>query len=64
MQRFAALFDEIDSTTATNAKVAAMARYFAEAPPATRRAVTSTTLMYRQIRWVKSLASVRIKPEH
>ena len=34
MQRFAALFDAIDSTTSTNAKVAAMARYFAEAPPA------------------------------
>jgi DNA ligase 1 len=34
MHRFAALFDEIDSTTSTNAKVAAMARYFAEAPPA------------------------------
>ena len=34
MLRFAALFDEIDSTTSTNAKVAAMARYFAEAPPA------------------------------
>ena len=34
MLRFARLFDEIDSTTSTNAKVAAMARYFAEAPPA------------------------------
>ena len=34
MQRFAALYDEIDSTTSTNAKVAAMARYFAEAPKA------------------------------
>src|SRR5688572_16114024 len=34
MLRFAALFDAIDSTTSTNAKVAAMARYFAEAPPA------------------------------
>src|SRR5688572_10163329 len=34
MGRFAALFDQIDSTTSTNAKVAAMARYFAEAPPA------------------------------
>jgi len=32
--RFARLFDAIDSTTSTNAKVAAMARYFAEAPPA------------------------------
>ena len=32
MRRFAALYDEIDSTTSTNAKVAAMARYFAEAP--------------------------------
>jgi DNA ligase-1 len=28
------LFDEIDRTTSTNAKVAAMARYFREAPPA------------------------------
>jgi DNA ligase-1 len=34
MERFARLFDAIDSTTSTNAKVAAMARYFAEAPPA------------------------------
>ena len=34
MLRFSALFDAIDSTTSTNAKVAAMARYFGEAPPA------------------------------
>ena len=34
MRRFAQLFDEIDRTTSTNAKVAAMARYFGEAPPA------------------------------
>ena len=34
MQRFAALFDAIDRTTSTNAKVAAMASYFATAPPA------------------------------
>ena len=34
MFRFAELFDALDSTTSTNAKVAAMARYFAEAPPA------------------------------
>ena len=34
MIRFARLFDEIDGTTSTNAKVAAMARYFAEAPAA------------------------------
>jgi DNA ligase-1 len=34
MLRFTALFDQIDSTTSTNAKVAAMARYFAAAPPA------------------------------
>ena len=34
MRRFAQLFDAIDSTTSTNAKVAAMARYFAEARPA------------------------------
>ena len=33
MFRFAALFDALDSTTSTNAKVGAMARYFAEAPP-------------------------------
>ena len=32
MRRFAALYDEIDSTTSTNAKVAAMARYFDGAP--------------------------------
>jgi DNA ligase-1 len=34
MFRFARLFEAIDRTTSTNAKVAAMARYFAEAPPA------------------------------
>src|ERR671919_35188 len=34
MQRFALLYDEIDRTTSTNAKVAAMAEYFASAPPA------------------------------
>ena len=34
MLRFALLFDEIDRTTSTNAKVAALARYFAEAPAA------------------------------
>ena len=34
MIRFARLYDAIDSTTSTNAKVAAMARYFGEAPPA------------------------------
>jgi DNA ligase 1 len=33
MKRFAELFDEIDRTTSTNAKVAALARYLAEAPP-------------------------------
>src|SRR5687768_965403 len=34
MKRFAQLYDEIDRTTSTNAKVAAMARYFGEAPHA------------------------------
>jgi DNA ligase 1 len=34
MRQFAALYDEIDSTTSTNAKVAAMVRYFASAPRA------------------------------
>src|SRR5215217_366435 len=34
MLTFARLFDAIDSTTSTNAKVAAMARYFGDAPPA------------------------------
>ena len=34
MRGFAGLYDEIDSTTSTNAKVAAMARYFNEAPRA------------------------------
>lgn len=33
MKRFAQLYDEIDRTTSTNAKVAAMARYFVSAPP-------------------------------
>jgi DNA ligase-1 len=34
MVRFSRLFDAIDRTTSTNAKVAAMAAYFAGAPPA------------------------------
>jgi DNA ligase-1 len=34
MLRFARLFDDIDRTTSTRAKVAAMRGYFAEAPPA------------------------------
>ena len=34
MKRFARLFAELDETTKTNEKVAAMARYFAEAAPA------------------------------
>jgi DNA ligase-1 len=34
MKRFARLFSEIDETTRTNEKVAAMARYFSEARPA------------------------------
>jgi DNA ligase-1 len=32
MKRFAALFAELDATTATNAKVAALTRYFREVP--------------------------------
>jgi DNA ligase-1 len=34
MKRFARLYDEIDRTTSTNAKVNAIAAYLAEAPPA------------------------------
>ncbi|MDB4884366.1 MAG: ATP-dependent ligase [Gemmatimonadetes bacterium] len=34
MKRFARLYSAIDSTTSTNAKIAAMAAYFAEAAPA------------------------------
>lgn len=34
MKRLVTLFQEIDSTTSTNAKIAALARYFQEAPPA------------------------------
>jgi DNA ligase-1 len=34
MKRFAALYDAIDSTTSTNAKVAAMVAYFRDAPAA------------------------------
>jgi ATP-dependent DNA ligase len=34
MKRFANLYDAIDSTTSTNAKVAAMVAYFKDAPPA------------------------------
>ncbi len=34
MKRFAELYDEIDRTTSTNAKVSALARYLAAAPPA------------------------------
>ena len=34
MKRFAALYDAIDGTTSTNAKIAAMVKYFGEAPAA------------------------------
>jgi DNA ligase-1 len=34
MRRFAQLYEALDSTTSTNAKVAAMVAYFAEAAPA------------------------------
>ncbi len=34
MREFADLYDEIDTTTSTNLKVAAMVRYFRSAPPA------------------------------
>ncbi len=34
MKQFAQLFDQMDATNKTNAKVAAMERYFLEAPPA------------------------------
>jgi ATP-dependent DNA ligase len=34
MRRFSALYEAIDQTTSTNAKVAALAAYFREAPPA------------------------------
>jgi DNA ligase-1 len=34
VKRFAALYDAIDATTSTNAKVAAMVKYFSGAPPA------------------------------
>src|SRR5256712_12292710 len=34
VRRFATLYDALDSTNSTNAKVAAMQAYFAEAPPA------------------------------
>lgn len=34
MKRFSALYEALDSTTSTNAKVEAMARYFTGAPPA------------------------------
>ena len=33
MRVFAELYDEIDTTTSTNLKVAAMVRYFGSAPP-------------------------------
>ena len=34
MKAFAALYEELDTTSSTNLKVAAMARYFRQAPPA------------------------------
>ena len=34
MKRFTQLYDEIDRTTSTNEKVAALVRYLSEAPPA------------------------------
>ena len=34
MRRFSALYEALDRTTSTNEKVAALAAYFREAPPA------------------------------
>ena len=34
MRRFAQLYERLDRTTSTNNKVAALADYFADAPPA------------------------------
>ena len=34
MKRFSALYEALDRTTSTNAKVAALVAYFREAPPA------------------------------
>ena len=54
MKRFAALYDAIDRTTATSAKVAALVSYFREAPPADAAWAASFLLGRRPKRLVRA----------
>ncbi len=56
MRRFASLYDALDATTSTNAKVAAMQAYFAEAPPAD----AAWTLFFLTGRRLKRLVAPRL----
>ncbi len=58
MKRFAALYDAIDGTTSTNAKVAAMVAYFGAAPPRDA-AWTVYFLTGRRLRRLVPSASIR-----
>ena len=58
MLRFARLFDAIDSTTSTNAKVAAMADYFTSTPPADA-AWAAFFLTGRRLKRLVSYVSIR-----
>ena len=58
MLRFARLFDAIDRTTSTNAKVAAMAEYFSSTPPADA-AWAAFFLTGRRLKRLVSYVSIR-----
>src|SRR5258708_23202931 len=58
MRRFSALYDAIDQTTSTNAKVEALAAYFRDAPPADA-AWATFFLTGRRLRRVVASAALR-----
>ncbi len=58
MRRFSALYDAIDRTTSTNAKVEALAAYFRDAPPADA-AWATFFLTGRRLRRVVASAALR-----
>src|SRR5258708_4084033 len=58
MRRFSALYDAIDRTTSTNAKVEALAAYFPDAPPADA-AWATFFLTGRRLRRVVASAALR-----
>ena len=58
MRRFTQLFDELDATTRTGVKLAALERYFAEAPP--RDAAWALTLL-RGGKVIRAVSSGRLR---